>query len=230
MTRSRSPFVFTATLLACALSPFGAQAADTSLESVFARMDKAASTFRGMTANIKRTTHTELVNANEVDEGVITVKRSKKGETAILIDFQRPEPKKIFIGNGKGQVYNPKTNEVQEAELGKHRGVVNEFLLLGFGNTSADLLKSYTVKFGGPDPVNGVPATRIELVPKTREILNYIKKCELWIPDNGIPLEQKFDQGGGDFQISTYSNMTLNPNLPDLKLDLPKGVKVDKIK
>ena len=34
--------------------------------------------------------------------------------------------------------------------------------------------------------------------------------------------------GGGDYQLATYTNIAMNPKLPDLKLDLPRGVKVRK--
>jgi outer membrane lipoprotein-sorting protein len=229
MTGFRPLFVIAGTLAACGALPFGASAADSGLETVFARMDKAATTFKSMSAGIKRVTHTELVNANEIDEGTIAVKRSKPTDTRMLIDFQKAEPKKVFIGNGKVLIYTPNAKVVQEGDLGKNKNLVNEFLLLGFGSTSTDLKKHYTVAFGGPESINGTAATRIELIPTSKEILNHVKKAELWIPENGVPIQQKFYQSGGDYQVCTYSKPQINPNLPDLKLDLPKGVKTEKL-
>lgn len=215
---------------AAVLAP-AASAAD-SLETVFARLDKAAASFKALTADIKRTTHTELVNANETDEGNIAVKKFKADDIRILINFTHPEPKKIAIGGGKGQVFTPKANEVQVADVRKHRDLVNAVLLLGFGASSAELKAAYTITLGGPDAVNGVPATRIELISKSEEIRRSIKKCELWIPENGVTLQQKFHGSGGDYQVATYSRIVLNPNLPDsaVRLDLPKGVKFNNLK
>lgn len=218
-----------AVLAALFLTGVPAPAADT-LDAVFARLDKAAATFKSLTADIQRKRHYEVINKDDLDEGTIKVKRSKPGDTRILIDFVRPDPQMIFLGGGKGQVYSPKANEVQEGQLGKYKNTVNQFLLLGFGSSSAELKRAYDVKFGGPETVNGVAATRIVLTPTDKEVTKYVKKCELWVPENGIPIQQKFDQGGGDYQTSTYSKMVLNPNLPDLKLDLPKGVKIDPIR
>jgi outer membrane lipoprotein-sorting protein len=219
-----------ACLLAAALAP-SASAAD-SLETVFARLDKAASTFKALTADIKRTSHTELVNANETDEGAIAVRKFKADDIRILINFTRPEPKKISIGGGKGQVFYPKANEVQVADVKKHRDLVNEVLMLGFGASSAELKAAYTITLGGPDTVNGAPVTRIELVSKNEEVRRSIKKCELWIPENGVAVQQKFHESGGDYQVATYSHIVLNPSLPDsaIRLDLPKGVKVTNLK
>jgi len=221
LTGLRSVFV-----IFCALTATRADAAD-SLDAVFARIDKAAANFRSLTADMKRTQHTELVNANETDEGTIAVKRFKPDDVRILIDFVKPEPKKIAIGEGRGQVFYPKANEVQVADMKKHKDLVNEVLLLGFGATSASLKSSYTISLKGQDTVNGTASALLELVPKNEEIRHTIKTAELWIPENGIPLQQKFNESGGDYQLATYSNIVINPNLPDsaVRLEPPKGAK-----
>jgi outer membrane lipoprotein-sorting protein len=219
--------LLTATLLArCAW------AADPSLDDVFKRIDNAAASFKGLTADMKRTSHTELVNANDVEEGTFAVKRLKSDDIRMLMDITKPEPKKFALGGGKGQAYYPKANEVQVMDVKKHRDLINELLLLGFGASSADLNAAYTIAMGGPDTVNGVPATRLELVSKNAEIRRTIKKVELWIGENGMPVQQKLHESGGDYQIVTYSNVAPNRNLPDsaVNLDLPKGVKVTPIK
>src|ERR1039458_7007053 len=63
-------------------------------------------------------------------------------------------------------------------------------------------------------------------------ILARVKQCELWISDKGWTVQQKFHTEGGDYMLSTYSNMKLNPNIADkdLRLELPKGVKFGKLK
>ena len=83
-------------------------------------------------------------------------------------------------------MFYPQTNEAQEVDLGKNRGVVDQFMLLGFGSNSAELKSAYSVTLGGADSVNGEKATRILLVPKDPEILARVKKCELWISDKGL--------------------------------------------
>jgi outer membrane lipoprotein-sorting protein len=209
-----------------------AWSADNSLDAVFSRMDNAAASFKGLTADMKRTSHTELVNANDVEEGTLAVKKLKPNDIRMLMDISKPEPKKFALAGGKGQAYYPKANEVQVMDVKKHRDLVNELLLLGFGATSSDLKAAYNISLGGPDAVNGTPATRLELVPKNEEIRRTIKRAELWIGENGLAVQQKLHESGGDYQIVTYSHVTPNRNLPDsaVRLDLPKGVKVTPIK
>jgi outer membrane lipoprotein-sorting protein len=211
---------------------FGASPAGASLDAALASLDQVSTTFRGLTADIHKIAHTDVVNVDDLDSGTIMVKRVKARDTWIRIDFTNPRRQSVSIGGGKALVFYPQTNEATEVDLGKSRGLVDQFMLLGFGSNSVDLKNAYSVTLGGADTVNGENTTRILLVPKDPEILAHVKKCELWISDKGWTVQQKFHTGGGDYQLSTYSHMKQNPNLADkdLKLELPKGVKPGKLK
>ena len=125
-------------------------------------------------------------------------------------------------------MYLPKAQTVQEYDVSKYKGLVDQFLLLGFGSTSKELATAYTVSYGGLETINNEKATRIELVPKSQDLLAHLKRVDLWISDaSGVPLQQKLFSSGNDYDVATYSNTKINPNIPDaaLKLNLPKGVK-----
>jgi outer membrane lipoprotein-sorting protein len=225
----------TVTVLTGALltaSAWGAFSADGDLVAVLKSMDQASTSFKGLTAQIRKLAHTQVVNVDDVSEGTIAVKRLRPHDTRIRIDFTKPNQQMVAIGGGKAEVYYPKLNEVQEGDLGKIRSLVDQLMLLGFGGNSTELQDAYTVTLGGPDSVNGEKATRIVLIPKSKEILQSVKKCELWVSDQGLTLQQKFDQGGGDYLLSTYSKINLSANIPEsaVKLDVPKGAKRTKLK
>jgi outer membrane lipoprotein-sorting protein len=160
------------------------------------------------------------------------LKRIKLNDTRIRIDFTSPRQQILTVGGSKAYSFEPKTNVAQEYDLGKYKGVVDQGMLLGFGSNSSELRSAYTVTLGGADSINGEKTTRIVLVPKDKKVLAEIKKCEVWISDKGWTVQQKFYQSGGDYVLSTYSAMKLNPIIADkdLKLELPKGVKFGKLK
>jgi len=231
MTWFRTLFVLMGTLLGLASASLAMPSADPSLDAVLARLDESAINFKGLTADIRKIAHTDVVNVDDVDSGTIVVKRVKPHDIRIRIELTNPQ-QIVTIGGGKVQVFKPKTNEAQEVELGKNRGVVDQFMLLGFGSNSGELRSAYTLTAGGADSINGEKTTRIILVPKDKEILARVKKCELWISDKGWTVQQKFYTGGGDYVLSTYSGMKLNPTIADkdLRLELPRGVKFGKLK
>ena len=232
MTRRFSVFVLGCTAWAATVAGFGEPQAGSSLEETFARMDKAAAAFKGLTADIRQVSHTEVVSTDDTEEGTLIAKRVKPKDTRFLVQMTRPDPKSYSVGEGKLRIFNSKTQEAQEADLGKSKDLVNQFMLLAFGSNSSELKSAYTIKLGGPETVNGEKTTRIEMTPKSADTLKYIKRCDMWMSDKGVAVQQKFFETGGDYVLTTYTNMVLNPAIADsaLKLEIPKGVKITKLK
>ena len=159
MTWFRTLFVPIGTLLGLVSASMGMLAADPPLDAVLARLDQAAINFKGLTGNIRKIAHTDVVNVDDIDSGTIVVKRVKAHDTRIRIELTDPQ-QIVTIGGGKVQVFKPKTNEAEEVELGKNRGVVDQFMLLGFGSNSGEIRNAYTVTLGGADSINGEKTTR----------------------------------------------------------------------
>src|SRR5436309_1208361 len=81
------------------------------------------------------------------------------------------------------------------------------------------------------DDLAAVFARMDQAAPKFKgmpaELAAQFPKFELWISDaTGISIQQKVYEQGGNYSIATYSNMKLDPSIPDsaVKLNLPKGV------
>jgi outer membrane lipoprotein-sorting protein len=207
---------------------WGAPAADSSLAATLARMDEAAARFKGLQADMQKIAHLAVINEDTVEAGTIAVKRLKPYDIRVRIDFQSPNPRQVAIAGVKGAMYYPGINTVQEYDLGKSRSLVEQFMLLGFGSNSKDLKSAYSIGLGGPDTVAGQKTTRLELIPKSQDVLEHLKRVDLWISDTmGIAVQQKLYEPGGDYLLTTYTNIKLRLNLPDsaVKLDLPKSVK-----
>src|SRR4051794_18966589 len=58
------------------------------LNATFARIDAAAKTFKGMSAQITNTQHTAIVDDNDVQTGSMKVLRVKPGVTRALVEFK----------------------------------------------------------------------------------------------------------------------------------------------
>jgi outer membrane lipoprotein-sorting protein len=198
------------------------------LGAVLDRVDKAGAAFRGMSAKVHRVSHTAVINEDNVDSGTILVKRPKPRDLRMLIDITDPDPRAVSFQGRKLEVYYPKIQTVQEFDVaGKNRELADEFFLIGFGTSRADLQATYTLRWLGSEMVEGQKADRLELIPKSKEIRQYLTKFELWISAAGYPIQQKFYQPGGDYQLATYSDVMINPEISEsaLKLHLPKNVK-----
>jgi outer membrane lipoprotein-sorting protein len=217
-------FVFLTTL-----SAFGLRA-DT-LEGTLNHLDRVGSQFKGMTANFTYLKHTAIVNEDSPSNGTIKIKKIKRpkppDDILGLLDFTRPDLKTVALDGKTVQIYLPNIKTVQIVDLGKHKVLIEQFFLFGFGTTKSDLLAAYDVSYGGPENIGSEATTRLVLISKNPEVTRQLTKFELWISDKtGLPVQQKFYEPSGDYNVFTYSNMK-TPDLQDsaLKLKLPSNVK-----
>jgi outer membrane lipoprotein-sorting protein len=68
----------------------------------------------------------------------------------------------------------------------------------------------------------------IGLTPKSADVRKYAATIDLWIPDGQAnPIREKLTEPSKDYLLETYSNLKINPPLPDsaFRLNLPPGVK-----
>jgi outer membrane lipoprotein-sorting protein len=227
-------FVLTALSAVGLLPNFGAGAAEDPLQSVYARMDKASAGFKSLRADMRKMQYLSVLREETVDSGTIKVKVPRPHDFRVLIDFQKPDKKGVQLDGSKVQIYYPKSNTVQEIDLSrKHKGQMEEFVLLGFGSNSKDLQRSYDVKLIGPETVSGYKTNRIELIPKNKDLASSYPKFELWISDDlGISVQQKiYEKGEKDYSIATYTNVKTNESISDaeMKLNVPKNAERQKL-
>ena len=210
---------------------FSRKAGAQSLESALARLDRAAPQFHTYQADMRHLVHTAVINDDSVDQGTIKFKRDKSHETRVLIDITGADAKAVAVDSSSAvNIYNPKTQTVQVFEIGDKRSLLDRFLLLGFGASSSELKAAYDVSYVGTEAIGGQQTDHIVLIPKTADILKQLKRAELWIAADGLPLQQKaVTSATGDYGLFTYSNVKVNPALSDnaLKINYPKGVKFE---
>jgi outer membrane lipoprotein-sorting protein len=192
-------------------------------ESVLNRMDKAASDFRSLTADIEQIKYTDVVKDMSTETGQIFVRRDQK----MRIDITKPDPKTILRTGDSLFIYTPKINRVEEYNLGKHRAVIDQYMRLGFGTKSQDLGKSYDINLVGEEEIDHRKTLLLELTPKSEEIRNQITKIHMWVDESSwLPIQQKFfEASGGDYFLVKYSNMMKNLKIGDSKFkpDWPKN-------
>ena len=210
------------------LTAMSVPAAAETMQELQARIDQAASSFRGMTAKIRRISYTAVIKDTSEESGNISMKAGKPKEMQVRVDFLTPDVKSWAFRGRKAELFIPKINTVQEYDLGKHGKLLDQFLLLGFGSTVKELQKSYDLKLVGEETVGGQKTSKLELTPKSQEARSHLQKVEIWFPlTSGNPIQQKFHLGSGDYMLVNYQDIKIDPNLPDtaVRLALPANVK-----
>jgi len=198
-----------------------------SLDSVLARMDRAAKDFKSVTASVRKMEYTAVIKESTDEAADLRIKRTKNAVVAML-EYTKPAPQTVLFKDKKVSLYSPKAKMNQVYDLRDYTSLVDQFLLLAFGTSGEDLRKNYEVKLAGTEIIDSNPATRLELIPKSRDAKKVITKIELWIPEGqGIAVQEKVTEPSGNYNLAHYSNVKLNAPLPDSAFDLklPKDVK-----
>jgi outer membrane lipoprotein-sorting protein len=194
-------------------------------------MDKSAAAFSSLSAKLKKASYTAVIKDLTTETGTILIKKIKAGDLRVRMEVDKPDMRSMALTRKKYEVFLPKINTVQEYDLGSYGKLMDQFILLGFGTPVKEILKAYDMTVGGTDTIDGRPTTRIELRPRADNARQYLKLAEMWIPLNdGNPVQQKFTQPSGDYNMTTYTDVKVNPLLKDadLQLTLPKDVKREK--
>jgi outer membrane lipoprotein-sorting protein len=203
------------------------QSAD--LDRVLSQMDTAARNFKTTDATVVSDQYQKVINETETQKGKIYFRR-EGGEIQMSAEFTEPDRKYVIYSGGKVQVYQPKIDQINEYNVAsKNRGDIESYLVLGFGGSGHDLLKSYDVKFLGSETVNSIAAEKLELIPKSAALRNNIARILLWIdPARGISVQQQLFEPGGDYRLAKYSEIHINQKLSDdvFKLKTTKKTKV----
>jgi outer membrane lipoprotein-sorting protein len=201
----------------------GQSATQWSVDAVLKQLDAASKEFHSLTADLERTKVTVVVNDKSTETGQIMVRRDDK----MRIELVQPNPRTILRDGDQLSIYNPMAKQVEEFNLGKHRALVDQFLLLGFGTSGKELNKSFLVTVQGEETLDKKKVLLLELTPKSDDVRNQVSKIHLWVDQaTWMPIQQKFfETGSGDYLIVHYTNIVRNVRLADshFKAHWPHG-------
>src|ERR1700676_3062082 len=203
--RSFTAFVFSWTLAAAPVNP-----------DLLQRLDSAATHFQSMSATVTYLTHTDVIDENITETGSVVMKKVAPGEVQGLINFTAPNQRSVTFEKRNVQIYYPKIKTLQVYDLEEHGEQLDKFLMIGFGTSGSELAKDYTMTVVGTEALKtagGGQAIHLELIPKSGEAREYVKKLELWIPEHGdpYPLREKITEPSGNSRTMTYGNLNINP-------------------
>jgi outer membrane lipoprotein-sorting protein len=184
-----------------------------SLDSVLKKMDAAAASFQATQADFVWEQYQKVVDETDSQRGTVYYRRVGK-EIEMMADIKQPDPKSVLYKDGKLQVYQPKIDQVMEYPAGTNRGEIESYLVLGFGGSGEDLIKSFDVSYVGEETVSGIATAKLQLIPKSEKFRNIVSKISLWIDlSRGISVQQQFFQGQGDYRLAKYSGVQMKAKI-----------------
>lgn len=217
-------------ILALAVPLLGAE----SLNDILARMDQSAKTFRSLSADVRHTEYSSLFDETKPEDGTFKMRKHLKTGVVLLAEFTGRDARKLHIAGSQLEIFHPKANSVEIYDTRKFTKSFDLFLMVGFGTTKAELTSTYNIALGGPETINGIKTTRLDLTPKKDEAKKLFNMIQIWIPEGQAnPIQEKMLTGkeSKDYNLFLFSNEKIraanDPALPDsdFELKLPADVK-----
>jgi len=210
------PLLAVALSVSVLLTTGSGQQADSNLQNVLAQIDRTAASFHTTQANFVWNQYTKIVDETDVQKGTVYFRRSGS-QIEMAADISDPAPPKyVLFTDSKVRVYQTKIDQVTEYNTGKDRAAFESFLVLGFGGSGQDMVKSFEVSYLGTESVDGVETAKLNLVPKAAKVRNTFDHIWLWIdPARGVSLRQQLFAPNGDYRLAVYSDIRLNEKISD---------------
>ena len=208
--------LFLAMLAAALLPSLPARAAD-DLNSVLARLNRAAQGFRSVSADFKAVAlMTVPIEDSETQSGQVYYDHSGKSfKMAAHIHAVNGQPaKKTYVyANGQLKLWDgPPVDQVTTlTRLSQYES----WFSLGFGASGTELQEKWNITYDGDETIDGVKTAKLELVAKDPTVRKNLPKVTVWMDTaHGVSLKQVFDEGQGQSRTATYSNFKFNERLP----------------
>jgi outer membrane lipoprotein-sorting protein len=199
------------------------------LQTVLRNMDATSAKFQGLEAHVAWVKYTSIVDIQSVEEGAIRARRNKDRSVDVMIEFQEPYNYFVSVRGSKAQIYRPKIATVEEYDVSKSKDILDQVLLLGFGTAGRYLEENYEVTLKGEETAAGEETVKLELIPKSAELMKKIPRLEMWISKSKWhPVQEKlYEVNSGDYRLHTYTDIVFNPSMKDshFQLSLPGNVK-----
>jgi len=212
-------FVLLLAVNGIALCRGASDAANLDTAAVLKKMEEAGTRFTTLQADFRQERVYALFDEKRESSGTIFYK--KPG--AMLWKYNPPDNTMIYLKERRALMYLPDIKQVQKISLAQDRKT--ETLLIGFGNTSEEITRNFTVASSPGEK----GCYTLDLTPRTDELASHFQRLRLVIDgERWLPVRSERFERGGDRTIFTFSNFKVGLTLKDELFDfkVPKGVEV----
>jgi outer membrane lipoprotein-sorting protein len=193
------------------------------VSSLLTKMDRQRQSLRTLSADISMEKYNSQLRDSEKFYGTIKyIPAGGRAASFVRLDWNKPQQEILVVANGTYILYRPRLKQYLTGTTNSvHSAKDNDVLALL--NMSAAQLRSRFGEFQDQREETlwgNVHTTHLKAIPKTAASYNYI---ELWVDDNGMPVQTKMVEKNDDSTTMRLSNVEKNGNIDkgvfDLKLD-----------
>ena len=176
---------------------------------ILTQMDRASSTLKTISANIKQTKVTVIVNDISEKSGKLFFK-NHSNKRRLKLEYEHPLKRTLLFEKGRIRILEPTIKRYQEFDT-KNVGNSSAFQLFWFGESTKEIQKNYYVTLIREEVIKEKLTSLLELLPKSEKIKLMFSKIKLWIDhQNWIPIKIKLIEASQDHLTTSLTNIKIN--------------------
>jgi outer membrane lipoprotein-sorting protein len=226
-TLALSAMLLTASL---ALMPGRATAQGPGLvSSILNKMDRNRRDLRSLRSAVTMQKYNAQIKQYESAQGEAQYVPGSGRNVSVRVDWSRPAREHLAVRNGEYTLYRPRLNQAYKGKVrsAKGSGKAGNVLSFALSASGAQLRAQYNVELAGEGVLydGGPHVWLLKLTPKAG---NDFKFAEIWVDDNGMPVQARITERNNDSTLVRLTGIQRNVPIPSsaFNLDLPSGTKI----
>jgi outer membrane lipoprotein-sorting protein len=198
------------------------------VSSIFSKMDRNRRDLRSMRAGISMEKYNAQLKDSDKQTGTVIYLPGAGQNAYVRIDWQRPQQETLAVAEGKYTLLRPRLKMAYVGEANSNRNKVSSVLGFGLDATKSQLSAAYDTQNVYMETLwGGVQTTHVKLVPKGGARYSY---AELWVDDNGMPVQTKVVEKNGDATTVRLMNVQRNAQVSKSEFKVDLGADIKKVR
>lgn len=201
------------------------------VSSILNKMDRNRRDLKSLRAAVTMQKFNAQIKQYENAQGEAQYVPGTGRNVSVRVDWTRPAREHLAVKNGQYKLYRPRLNQAYEGKMNnaKGNGKAGNVLSFALSASGTQLRNQYNVELAGEGILyDGGP--RVFLLKLTPKAGNEFKFAEIWVDDNGMPVQARITERNNDSTLVRLSNIQRNVSIPGSAFDLqlPAGTKIVK--
>ena len=198
------------------------------VSSIFSKMERNRRDLRSMRAGISMEKYNAQLKDSDKQTGTVIYLPGAGQNAYVRIDWQRPQQETLAVADGKYTLLRPRLKMAYVGEANSNRNKVSSVLGFGLDATKSQLASAYDTQNVYAETLwGGVQTTHVKLVPKGNARYSY---AEMWVDDNGMPVQTKVVEKNGDATTVRLMNVQRNAQVSKSEFKVDLGADIKKVR
>ncbi|MDT7688101.1 MAG: outer rane lipoprotein carrier protein [Acidobacteriota bacterium] len=201
------------------------------VSSILNKMDRNRRSLASLRAAITMQKYNAQLRDFDMSSGDVQYVAGKGRDANVRVDWTKPAHEILAVTGGQYKLYRPRLNQAYQGstQSAGQKGKAGSVLGFALNMSGSQAKNQFDIEPTGEGTLydGGPHVWMLKLTPKGSAGYKF---AEVWVDDNGMPVQTRVTEKNGDSTLVRLTNIERNPSIPSSTFDLtlPAGTKIVK--